>query len=53
MTINDLILLLENQIAALKIAKATAERLGDVARVLEIGNKIAETESTLLALKGL
>ena len=53
MTIPEIIVLLENQITTLNVARATAERLGDINRVLEIDAKIAETEGTLTALKGL
>lgn len=53
MTIFELIELLQNQITTLNGARATAERLGDVNRVIEIDAKIAETENTLAALKGL
>jgi hypothetical protein len=52
-TIIELIALLENQIRALNDARIIAVRLGDVSRVMEIDAKIAETEATLAALKGL
>jgi len=53
MTIPQLIALLENQIATLNNALATADRLGDVSRVVEVQGKIEETQSTLETLKGL
>lgn len=51
MTIPELIALLENQITTLNGARVTAERLGDIARVMEIDSRIAETNNTLATLK--
>lgn len=53
MTIAELIALLENQVTALNVARATAGHLGDVPRALEIDAKIAETAATLETLRSL
>ena len=53
MTIGEIIALLETQITTLNSARATAERLGDINRIIEIDGKIQETQATLAALKGL
>lgn len=52
MTISELIALLENQITTLNVARTTAERLGDVTRVIEVDAKITETATTLDTLRG-
>ena len=53
MTIAELIALLENQITTLNVARTTAERLGDIARIIEIDAKTAETAATLETLRSL
>lgn len=53
MTIPEIIALLENQITTLNNARATAERLGEIQRVIEIDNKIVETQNTLETLRDL
>lgn len=51
MKIHEIIALLQNRVLALNGEQNTAERLGDVARVLEIDAKIAETNATIEALR--
>jgi len=53
MKIEDLIVLLINRLATLNQMKATFERTGDIAALLQVEAEIAETESTLTALKSL
>lgn len=51
MTLSEILVLLENQIATLNGSRATAERLGDIEQALLIDAKVAETTATLAALK--
>ena len=53
MTISDLIRLASNRLSTLNSAKATADQNGDVDRVAMLDAEIAETETTLAALRGI
>jgi hypothetical protein len=53
MTINDVMTLASNRLAALNQAHATAVALGDVQRMAALEAEIVETQSTLDALRSL
>jgi hypothetical protein len=53
MTINDVITLVSNRLAALNQAHATAVALGDVQRMAALEVEIVETQSTIDALRSL
>lgn len=52
MKINELLILLKNSLTALQAERATAYASGQVARVLEIDAKIAETQTTIDQIEG-
>lgn len=53
MTLSEVIRLVSARLSALNGAKATAESLGNLQRVLELEEEIAETQSTLNSLSGI
>ena len=53
MTISDLIALANARLANLTALRTSSQRLGDVARLEQIENEIAETEATLELLRGI
>jgi hypothetical protein len=53
MTISDLILFTQARLATLNGARATASARGDAERVAQLDAEIAETETTLAALRGI
>ena len=53
MTISDVVRLVSARLAALNSAKATAESLGHVQRVVELEEEIAETQASLDQLRTL
>lgn len=52
MTIQELITLAEARVLHLNQLKADAMRFGDVERLIQLDRELADTESTLIKLKG-
>jgi hypothetical protein len=53
MTVNDLITLAENKLAALNQRRTTAHQLGDTSDMPKIDAEIVDTETTLSSLRAI